>query len=113
MHGGPGILYFSGSHIRYSEIKSLPKKKKLKKITVLSCSGGAGSNSVAKGFYLATEKNAKTYACIDSVCYRTETRGRRVVYCPRYSKKYIDEYNRKHKKKISFLTNPIKKFFPK
>ena len=68
-----------------------------------------GSSSVAKALYLATDKKAKVYASRESISYRTETRGRRIVYRPRYSSDYIKEYNRKHKKKISVFTNPIKR----
>ena len=95
----------------YGSIKKLNKKKKLKKIVLLSCKGGRGSSSVAKALYLATDKKAKVYASRESISYRTETRGRRIVYRPRYSSDYIKEYNRKHKKRISVFTNPIKRIY--
>ena len=111
LHGGEGALYFYGETMYYGSIKKLNKKKKLKKIVLLSCKGGRGrgSSSVAKALYLATDKKAKVYASRESISYRTETRGRRIVYRPRYSSDYIKEYNRKHKKKISVFTNPIKR----
>ena len=104
-------INFNGQTMYYNSIKNLKKKKKLKKIYLLSCKGALGTKSVAHALYLASGKNASVYACVDSVCYRTSKQGRRVVYHPRYSLEYILEYNATHENQINMFTNPIKKVY--
>jgi len=104
LHGGTGELYFDHEYLEYKKLKKYPKKKRLKKIYLLSCHGSSGEESVAKALYLATGKKARIYASKENVAYRIRISDERITYVPRYDETYIKKHGLHY-----FYLNPVKR----
>jgi len=68
LHGGPGCLYFKGETMSISAINRLASKK-VKRIYLFSCHGGAGKEGKNVAWALAKKTGAKVIACSGSVSY--------------------------------------------
>ncbi|MBQ7857502.1 MAG: RHS repeat-associated core domain-containing protein [Oscillospiraceae bacterium] len=72
LHGGKGVLYFSGESLSFSGKQSFSslKSKTIKKgVYLFSCKGGAGSEGNNVAWMFAKLTGTKVYACTGSVSY--------------------------------------------
>ena len=107
VHGAESQLTFKDySDLSLSDLKSLKRKKKIKKLFLLSCKGAAGGKkkSVAYNLYKKTGKRTKVYASRHSVSFRLVDTRIRTYYVPRYDKKYIEKHGI-----IYYYKNPVKR----
>ena len=72
LHGGKGVLYFKGESLGFygnKSFNSLKSKKVKRRVYLLSCKGGAGSEGNNVAWMFANLTSAKVYACTGSVSY--------------------------------------------
>ena len=104
--GGTGEIHLKGNSISSKVLKNYSKKKKLKKVYLLSCRGAKSTKkkeSVAKALYHLTGKKAKIYASKVKVSFSSVYTKNKTVFTPRYQLKYIAKHP------SAFGKNPIKR----